>query len=82
MCGVDQKKHLPVTEPKPFSFQSDSRLEHRKKLDEEKKEKEKALKQQHQLEHVTEKVFILNLNPPFHHEDQIYNMSVVSYFHG
>lgn len=41
MCGVDQKKHLPVTEPKPFSFQSETRLEQRRKLEEKKDRIEK-----------------------------------------
>jgi len=45
MCGVDPIKHLPVTETKPFSFQSDVRLEHRKKHEEEKKEKRRNRKE-------------------------------------
>ena len=61
MCGVDPMKQLPVTEPKPFSFQSDTRLEQRRKHEEEKKEKEHCTKQQHQQEKVNEKVLFLNV---------------------
>ena len=60
MCGVDPMKQLPVTVTKPFSFQSDTRLEHRRKHEEEKKEKEQFMKQQQQ-EKISEKVLILNI---------------------
>ena len=61
MCGVDPMKHLPVTETKPFSFQSDVRLEHRKKHEEEKKEKGEIAKKEHHHEKASEKVSHLNL---------------------
>ena len=61
MCGVDPMKQLPITEAKPFSFQSDARLEHRKKMEDEKKDKEQTIKQQQQQEHGHEKVHAVKL---------------------
>ena len=53
-------KHLPVTETKPFSFQSDVRLEHRRKHKEEKEERGEIAKKKHQHEKANEKVSHLN----------------------
>jgi len=46
---------LPVTETKPFSFQSDVRLEHRRKHKEEKEERGEIAKKKHQHEKANEK---------------------------
>ena len=63
MRGVDPLKQLPVTEPKAFTFQSDARLEHRRKHEEEKKEKEHIHQQQQEKSNekvLFQKVMIVN----------------------
>ena len=62
MYGVVPIKQLPVTEVKPFSFNSDARLEHRKKHEEE-KQKEELINKQQEREHVEQVCIVAWLLP-------------------